>query len=221
MSTLLIIDDDPSQRELLKSRFELYIQTNNLAWDLMAIAPPTNFDSIRNLILEEDVSVLITDERLNEVQEDTQCNYTGHHLVTALRSNFKSLPIFIISTYQTDTIESREESGDWDYVINRNTFNTTDSAKREVKRILRSAQRYSEENESQLVELGEISKKIIQNEASDEERSRIAAIRQTLDINSGSISSPQYSELTNEFGRLVDQLEILRADIQGELTKKK
>src|SRR5690348_6700583 len=99
MQKIAIIDDNSSQSGTLKKIFNYYLKKANS--DMVAIDqfPFRNPDDYLDFIYENNVRLLILDEKLNQLPtpEGVPVEYRGNELVDFLRERLKDFPIVMVS----------------------------------------------------------------------------------------------------------------------------
>ncbi|MFB9080227.1 hypothetical protein ACFFLS_11960 [Flavobacterium procerum] len=92
-----LIDDREVTRTSLKLSLRVPLLANGKEkqeWDIIDIEPFKDINEYIGWISENEISILIIDEKLNE---STVVNYLGHNVVIILRDAFPELPIFCIT----------------------------------------------------------------------------------------------------------------------------
>lgn len=206
MPTIAIIDDRQEQRETLKHLIDL---DENGTWQTLDIDPLPSLDNYIPWIRENDVAVILLDEKLNEITHTV--NYSGHNFVDYIRARNKELPIFIITSFaDDDAIKARFK--DVEDIIQRGVF--VKDPDNYIQRFIRSGQRFMEAFEENLSELAKISKKVVANEATREDIEKVNAIREKMEIEFNIDSLTQKNDLINQFSEQLSEFEQIKKEIE-------
>lgn len=208
MPVLAIVDDRRGARETVERNLELYLPEE---WGLLGVAPLGTVEHYPAWIAENEIAAVIFDERLHEAAADSEAHvsYDGHDAVDFLRQAMPTLPIFLVTSYERDT-EVAKRHGAVEDIISRAAFNR-DPAKH-LERILRSAQRYLENYESQLSEIGEISQRLATSEAAAGDIQRLHALREAIGLPFSSEVESR-AEWLEQVEKLIEEWEVIRNEI--------
>lgn len=221
MPLIGIVDDRLEQRDTIVRGIVL---SNQLPqdWELLAIAPLQEIKDYPSWIVENDIAVLIVDEKLNENAADggKHVRYFGHNLINFLRELsgiFADFPIFVITAFNL-TAELAEEEASVEFIIQRAGW--IDAAEKWVPRIVRAGQRYFETHKTQLAELGRISQKVALGEASDDEIKKLDAIRASFELSLIPFNEIKTrSEWIKKFEGAMDDFQKLQIEVDEEIDK--
>jgi hypothetical protein len=188
MITIGIIDDNAEQRDSFKDAIDIYLHKNGREGvEVIDSEPLADIDEYTNWIIQNDIAALIIDEKLTEQPlkaTGQSCGYEGHDMAQNLRSRRSIIPIHVVtsSKINEDLIQNREL---FENILSRKDFLDEQSKYAEI--FIRSGQRFFEENQKLFERIGEISKKIVKNDVSDDEIKELEGIQQF-------IQTPLYSE---------------------------
>lgn len=211
MSQIAIIDDNIEQCGTLKKTLDYYLKRYGSKVTVICQFPFSNIDNYFDFINENDICLLILDERLNDqVSNDgSHVNYRGNELVVSLREKLKDFPIVMITTYSNDE-ELRQRENEFEYLLNRNEI--TESADIHIPRMIRSAQRFLDSNNEELSEFNKLTIQIASGDTSPDLLKRLEALQVKLELpmtgfDDRSIWLEQYEKHIKELQALKKELE--------------
>jgi len=178
MSKIAIVDDSKEQRESLRIALMLWLKRKGSTLEVIDIFPFKTYEEYYPWIIEEEVSVLILDERLhNTSEEDLEAvAYRGNDLVIKIRERFKDIPIFTVSAHIGDD-ELQARFSEFEYIISRDNFD-----EKYVDILIRSSQRYLIENQKELSEFDDLTKKVAIGQANQNDTEKLKALQLKLNI---------------------------------------
>ena len=102
MNKIGLIDDKDISRRAFMLKLNLVLEKSFHGWQIIDSKPFQDFETYRQWILENEICVLIIDERLDEekLSDGTYVKYFGSDLVKHLRIYFKDIPIFCITNIE-------------------------------------------------------------------------------------------------------------------------
>jgi len=217
MPNIAIIDDNREQRETLKKALQVYLKQQGSTLEVIDMFPLKEYKDYFPWIEKSDISVLIFDERLHDQSDNGKgpVGYRGNQLVTEIRKQFKDIPIFTVTSHTEDP-ELQAKFGEFDHIIGRQDF--IDDGLKYVSIIIRSSQRYLDENQNELREFGELTKFAASGHATPDNLSRLKALQVKLNI-------PLSADLVDREGWLKEyeshilELESLKKLIETKLKK--
>ena len=110
MSIIGIVDDRDDVRTIMLDTVELALSDG---WEAIAIPPLSSLDSYPSWISQEEIVVLLIDERLNEVANvNGAVDYEGHDLVDYMRQHMPEFPIFVVTSYKENAPDLDERFKD-------------------------------------------------------------------------------------------------------------
>lgn len=220
MYKIAIIDDHANARKTLGKAINLSLRSMKLdgKWVAEDHAPLQEIDAYPQWIKDNDVAVLIVDERLSDIplKGGRAVSYLGHDLVKSIREIDKELPVFILTTYPKDTGLIKHEA-DYEDIIERKNFRS----KRDVyvKRFIRSSQRYLQTHEDEYLELSRLSEKLALGVISPKDLERLKSIQEKLSIPYQTRAYKTRGQWLSEFETELSELEALQRRISQMLNK--
>lgn len=181
MIRIAIIDDNTDSSETLKRLISLELNECGHANSVIDHQPFATYDEYFNFFESNEINFIILDEKLNggANPENTPVGYIGSDLVSIIRERYKNIPIFSISGYGA-TPELKNKFGVFDEVIKRSQFD--EDIKQYIQRIVRSVEKYLEENEDELQEYNRLSIDIAQGNVTPESLTRFEALQTKLSL---------------------------------------
>lgn len=182
MPIILIVDDRADLRRQVVNLTRLSIPKEFSEWTAEGIEPLERLDDYKAHITENDIAVLVLDEKLKEQisqRTKTAVDYDGHQLVKFLRPLFPELPIFVVTAFAQEQ-ELQNAASDVEGIIPRAQFNT--EPKTHTARMIRSGQRFSSAMQEDLIKLADLSKKVAVGEGSEDEIRELDGIREKLSL---------------------------------------
>lgn len=179
MKNIGLIDDNSSFRLANKRAFEIILTNEHKGWKIIDSEPFKEFDDCRSWILEEDISVLILDERLNDrsLSDGSHVDYYGSDLVKYLRNYFKDFPIFCVTAVAL-TEELKASLPFFNMIISSDELDSYES--NYINLFVKSGTSFYKENEKELARLNELSKQMVDGKINKTEEREIKAIQAKL-----------------------------------------
>lgn len=180
MAGICIIDDRIDIRGTLEKKIRFIFRKNNIDWNVISQDPFKEKMDYLNFIHENDIGVLILDERLHETSNgQNSVDYNGSQLVIFLRQYLKDFPIYSITSYHEDD-ELENQFSQFDEIIARETFYPR--AEEYVARFIRAGQRFLTAHNKQLLRLSELSELIARGTASEDDLKELKVVQEGLNI---------------------------------------
>lgn len=221
MPAIGIVDDRDSPRETLTRLTKLGIPPESKKeWEVIDSSPLPKLNDYSAWLTENDIAVLIVDERLNEQTKSGvgHVTYQGHDLVDFLRKRLPDFPIYIVTAHPTDqAVVNRYK--DVEEIVNRKNLSQT--TKKIIPRLIRAGQRYFDSYQGQLTELSEISKKIALGKQTDADVKKVKALQEFLQMPFTTDPDTERSKTLTELEEKLDEFEELRKEIEAHLHKGK
>lgn len=213
MPNIAIVDDNLDQSKTLavylQANFEKYKSTFNVITQFPFQDPESYFD----FILNNDICLLILDERLNDqsTANEGPVSYKGNELIVVLRKRLKDFPIFMITTYDSDP-EVLEKQGEFENIISRHSIYDENEASLYIPRIIRAAARYLDSNVNELNEFSKLTRGSASGSLNDQEKKRLEALKIKLelplsDFNERETWLKEYEEMIKELKKLKETIE--------------
>lgn len=209
MITLGIIDDRKDARESFRYKLEDEFEELNEQVEIIDISPFSEKEDFKTWILENEISFLIIDEKLNE--EVTSINYNGHNLVIYLRRTFKDLPIFGITNYAR-TEELNKSFQYYNLILGKDKFD--ENLKEYLNLFVHSGKEFYSNNKDKLKRLSDISKAIALGTDKEGEKEEAATIQTSLAIPHNTEALTSRKEWLNSFGSQLEKLKMLNSEIE-------
>lgn len=196
MPTIALVDDRADNRATIKGLIDMGLRRIEASdtWESMESHPLENLGEYTSWIAENDVSVLVLDERLSEASPVGRrpVSYSGHQVVDHVREHFRTLPIFMITSHP-DVDALRERFGAIDDIIDRREFSRPRSQPPGrastlpryvdyVTRMVRVGTNFYEEHQAELEELALLAERIARGEASDEDVRKVKGLQQSISL---------------------------------------
>ena len=180
MSVIAIVDDRAAMRESVAERIKLGLEDMKLDWEVIADEPLEHIDEYPAWIADNEICVLVLDEKLGEEigTRGVATTYSGHEVAAALREQIPELPQLIITSIKNS--DELEGAAELDAIVQRDEFEK--HWRVYVERIVRLATRFVDRNEAELAELTDLSQKVVDETASDQDIARLNAIREKVQM---------------------------------------
>lgn len=211
MPKITIVDDRKDFRTTLKRKIEAFFIKSKLKdWEVMDISPFQNKSEYFPWLLENDVVVLILDERLQEnIEESESVNYKGSELIEEIRRHLKEFPVYAITNYSRDP-DLQSKFPLFDEILDRDSFYS--KADEYITRFIRSGQRYIQSHNKILTRISELSQKLAVGDATNEETLELRGLQEGLNLSSVEIIDREawlhkYQEKLDELDKLSIQIE--------------
>lgn len=230
MPTIAFVDDRRDNLETITGLIELGLRKIEAKlWSSVNSLPLENLVDYTSWISENDVSVLVLDERLNEASQPGRrpVKYNGHDVVDQVRKTFRTLPIFVITAYP-DVDALKQRFGAIEGIIARREFRAapvSSSGRRSagpsyvdyVSRMVRVGTNFYEEHQAELTQLGILAEKIALGSASEDEKNRAKALQTNLSLPFLVEPLTEREEWLSKFERQVSNLSELERKIRQHL----
>lgn len=218
MPLIGIVDDRVDIRTTLKRKIILSLKKQNLLWDILDIYPFPELSNYVNWIRENDIAILILDERLQEGNyNNVNVNYNGSKLIEFIRKVFPDFPVYAITSYPNDdSLQSRFPL--FDEILSRDDF--FKKSDEYTLRLTRSGQRFLDIYSRQLVRISNISKLIATGEARQEDIEELKKIQEYLNIPFTSYDYANREMWLKDYNQKLDELSVLSKKIKEFIDNK-
>lgn len=181
MATIAIIDDNPEQSGTILTNLEIAINEFKSDFKVIASLPFRDTKEYFSFIENNEVCVLILDEKLNDqiIDDSGPIDYKGSQLVTYIREVLKDFPIYSVTNFVAAD-ELKEKESEFEDVIPRRDF--IDHTNKYLPRILRAAQKYLKENLEELSEFNSLTKEISGGNQDPELIKKLQALQIKLEL---------------------------------------
>lgn len=218
MAGICIIDDRVDIRGTLENKIRFILKKKQLDWAIASQDPFMDKMEYLNFINENDVGVLILDERLHESGTGQQSvNYNGSDLVTFLRLYLKNFPIYSITSYHEDN-ELENQFSQFDEIIARDVFYS--KAEEYVERFIRAGQRFLDDHNAQLLKLSELSELIAKGTATEDNLKELRIVQESLNIPFSDYGYPHKESWLQDYEKKISDLSKLSDEIENFLKDK-
>ena len=216
MPKITIVDDRKDFRTTLKRKIEAFFIKSKLKdWEVMDISPFQNKSEYFPWLLENDVVVLILDERLQEnIEESESVNYKGSELIEEIRRHLKEFPVYAITNYSRDP-DLQSKFPLFDEILDRDSFYS--KADEYITRFIRSGQRYIQSHNKILTRISELSQKLAVGDATNETL-ELRGLQEGLNLSSVEIIDRE--AWLHKYQEKLDELDKLSIQIEEFLKKK-
>lgn len=214
MFNIGIVDDRKDLRETLSRLIDVSLKINHPEWSVIDVAPFDNVEDYFSWIIENDIAVLILDEKLQEIKSNVK--YNGSDLIKKIRKKLKDFPVFAITSYPEEP-DLKNQFSLFDEILDRDEFtNKTDDY---IFRFIRSGQRFLETHATHLLKISELSEKIAIGKGSDEEKDELKALQTLLGLSQNDNLSRE--DWLKQYEAKLDDLEKISSKIDVFLKNKK
>lgn len=179
MKNIGLIDDKDNQRRAFMLKINLKLEELYPDWRIIDSKPFKEIETYRQWILENEISVLIVDERLDEERLDdgSYVEYFGSDLVKELRVYLKDFPIFCITNIEiTEKLKKALEY--FNLTLSRRNFD--DEIDNYLNLFIKSGISFYSEFQRELGRIGELSEIIAKGDSTDRDRLEIQSLQTRL-----------------------------------------
>lgn len=220
MPQIAIIDDNTDQSSTLKKTLEHYLNKFGSNLTVITQFPFQDIEQYFEFIENNEVCVLILDERLNDQSgpDSGPVAYKGNQLVTELRERLKDFPIFMITTYPPDD-DLLSKFSQFEYILTRQEITEDEEGGNKfVPIIIRSAQRFLDSNNKELGEFNELTKQVAAGNTDPETLERLKALQVKLEL--PTVGFNDRSVWLDEYQAHIEKLEALKKELWQKLQEK-
>lgn len=219
MAVIGIIDDREDIRTTLKRKIDLSIKKQNLPWITLDISPFAEMKHYISWLKENEVSVLILDERLQEGSHTAEnVTYNGSKLIEFIRESLPEFPVFAITNYPKDP-DLQQKFPLFDEILGRDEF--FKKADEYTIRFTRAGQRFLDTYNSQLTRVSELSKKIALGTADENDLKELEALQEYLNIPFASLIFTNREEWLKLYEEKMKELSDISKNIKTFIDKNK
>jgi hypothetical protein len=179
MPSIGLIDDRTEQRTTLARNIRHGLESSK-GWTLIERAPLEKITEYPSWIRENDMAVLVVDERLNEQAANGRpAGYEGHDVIEFLRPRLPTFPLYVVTSYEDD--HNVQDSGPKvEDVVPRSHLNQ--DPEKYTTRLVRAGSRYWQNYQDDLAELSRLAARIASGRSTEDEVKAADAIRQQLGL---------------------------------------
>jgi hypothetical protein len=219
MYTIGIIDDRDSVRRSFARKIELRLSELFNDWSVIQRKPFIEREDYTQWILENEITVLIIDERLNEeaIKKNKVADYYGHDLAIDLRKRFKELPVYSITSHKV-TPSLKKAFKNFNLILNRREFD--EEIDMYLNLFVKSGEDFFAKNQKQLGRLGELSEKIAKGTASQKNKDEALAIQTNLQLPHLTEDLQNREEFLKDLEANLNQLKKMQSELSKLLNSK-
>lgn len=181
MKNIGLIDDKDEARRAFMLKLKLVLERSYIGWQIIDTKPFGDKEAYRSWILENEISVLITDERLDEGQlaEGGFADYYGSDLVVYLRNYFKDLPIFCITNIEI-TDQLKASLSYFNLILGKSKFDG--DLENYLNLFVKSGTSFYTEFNKELTRLGELSERYALGDVTEADKVELQTIQTRLTL---------------------------------------
>lgn len=219
MKNIGLIDDKNVSRRAFKLKVELALEVYYPGWKIIDRKPFKEYFMYRQWILENDISVLIIDERLDEEKLDdgTFVRYFGSDLVKDLRKFLKDFPIYCITNIEI-TPQLKEALSFFNLTINKQRFD--EEVENYLSLFIRSGLSFYTEYKKELSRLGELSEIIAKGDKTEEILTEINSLQTRLTIPHIDLGLRNREEYNKELESKIKDIKVWKKELIKYLDEK-
>ena len=214
MAKIAIVDDNKEQRETNTIRLRLFLKELHSKIEVSDIFPFEKYSDYYGYIDSENIVALVIDEKLyNDSQLDkAHVEYNGSDLVGYIRERYKYIPIFTLTNFPEDQI-LQDKINEYDYIFSKKEFSI-----KQVEIINRACQRYLVENQKELSQVDDLTRKIASGKGETNDIEKLKALQIKLSIPFSSDFKDR-EEWLIEYEKQITALEELKFKLEKKLNK--
>jgi hypothetical protein len=216
MKTIGLIDDKDKSRRAFMLKLNLELEKSYPTWKIIDSKPFKDQDDYRQWILENEISVLITDERLDEekLSDGSYVSYFGSDLVKKLREFFKDIPIYCITNIEiTDNL--RKSLSYFNLILSRKKFD--DDVPNFLNLFIKSGTSFYTEFQKELTRLGELSNKYAEGSLIEAEKKEILSLQTRLLIPHLTSDLASREHTLNELEKKIEEIKSFHDELKKHL----
>ena len=181
MKNIGLIDDKDISRRAFMLKLNLELENNFPDWHVIDSKPFKEVDIYRQWILENEISVLLLDERLDEekLEDGSYVSDFGSDLVIKLRLYLKDFPIYCITNIEI-TEKLKNSLSYFNLILSRRKFD--DDIDNYLNLFIKSGISFYTEFRKELSRLGELSKLFAEGNTTPDNIQEIQSIQTRLVI---------------------------------------
>ena len=219
MKNIGLIDDKDKSRRAFMLKLNLKLEELYPDWKVIDSKPFKDTKDYRQWILENEISLLILDERLDEEKLDdgSYVKDFGSDLVKDLRNHFKDIPIYCITNIEI-TEHLKNALPYFNLILSRKKFD--DEIENYLNSFIKSGISFYSEFQKELGRLGELSEKIAKGEATDKDMSEIQSLQMKLLIPHLTEELISRENYLNELEKKIEEIKSMQNNLSKYLSKK-
>ncbi len=219
MKNIGLIDDKDKSRRAFMLKINLELEKLYEGWKIIDNKPFKDAEKYRRWIIENKISILIIDERLDEesLDDGTYVSYFGSDLVKELRKSFKDIPIYCITNIEI-TEQLKNSLSYFNLILSRTKFD--EDMENYLNSFIKSGTSFYSEFINELSRLGELSEKIATGKAKQKDRNEIQALQTKLIIPHLTEELVNRESYLDELAEKIDEIKLLKKELIKSLNKK-
>lgn len=204
MPVIGIVDDREEIRTTLKRKIDISIKRQNLHWLTIDIYPFIDMTEYISWIKENEISILVLDERLQEGNHTAEnVNYNGSDLIEFIRGSLKEFPVFAVTNYHNDP-DLQKKFPLFDEILARDDFYK--KVDEYTARFTRAGQRFLDTYNSQLMRMSDLSRKAAFGSADESDIHNLKALQEYLNIPFTSLTFTDREEWLELYKSKLDEI---------------
>ena len=176
MPSIAILDDRKADRETIGRVVTSTLKKMGQGasqWTVVSDEPPSKERDVLQWMDEHDVTVLLTDWKLNEGAKGKRVvNYEADSLIREIRAKRPSFPIFVITGFES---EARTHLKEVENIFSRKDF--TKGAAAIIPQMLRAGQRRDDEQRKLLSQMDVLARRVASGKASAKDRKKLGGLQ--------------------------------------------
>lgn len=185
MNVIGLIDDRVDVLETTSNAIKVLLYEEYEGWDLISSQPFSELDEYRTWIIENNLGVVIVDQKLNEkkINGKDYSIFLGNEVISYIRENFKDLPLFGLTTFSVTAMDNVKPIA-YD-IIERSKFEP--NIEFFVRMFVKSGDNYYKLNRNKLERLSQLAENIALGKSTEDEKNEAKGLQTDLIL-------PHYSE---------------------------
>ncbi|MFV1883226.1 MAG: hypothetical protein ACMZ7B_01870 [Balneola sp.] len=215
MNNIALVNDQPDQLATIHDQFEIALD-GSPNWKLTPIKPFNDINEYPTWILENEITILVLDEKLygGSLDDGSHVDYTGHQVAELVRESNKELPIISLSNYAPEE-ELLESLDNFHLILGQDEFdNNFDNYFNLIKKLSES---YFEQNQDRLNRISEISELIAKGNGNEELFKELNSLRAILSLPHFSSGIEFRSQVLDLMEGQIEEIAALKKEIQKYL----
>jgi hypothetical protein len=212
MRNIGLIDDKDKSRRAFMLKLNLELEESYKGWKVVDSKPFHDPETYRQWILENEISVLIIDERLDEekLEDGSYVKYFGSDLVKVLRNYFKDIPIYCITNIEI-TEHLKNALSYFNLILSRKKFD--DDIENYLNLFIKSGVSFYTEFKKELGRLGELSELLAKGEANEKDILEIQSLQTRLVIPHLTEELISRENYLNELEKKIEEIKLLQQNL--------
>ncbi|MFA5011258.1 MAG: hypothetical protein WC644_04820 [Ignavibacteria bacterium] len=217
MKSIGIIDDRTDVLETTSNAIRSVLTDEFQDWSLIATQPFEKLDEYRSWIIENDLGVIVIDQKLNEnkVKEKYFSPFLGNQIINNIWGNFKDLPIFGLTNYSVEAMND-VKAITYD-IIERPKF--TSNIETYVRMFVKSGENFYKLNRDKLERLSELAEIIALGNATDRDKTEAKGLQLDLQIPHFASDAISHEEYIRKLEKNLNEIKDFKSKIEDYIKK--